>query len=811
VDQKRVTRKLRAILSADVQGYSRLMGDDEVATFKTITEYREIFASIVSQYNGRVVDSPGDNILSEFASVVDAVQCAVEIQKVLKAKNEELPENRRMIFRIGVNLGDVIHEDDRIYGDGVNIAARIESLADGGGICISGTAYDHIENKLALGYNFIGDHSVKNIAKPVRVYKVPMGSKDVIKKTKPKLAKNAAIAVAVAIILVAAAIVWNSYFRTKRTEPANLQKMAFSLPDKPSIAVLPLDNMSGDPKQDYLCDGISEQIIASLSQVPGIFVIARNSSFTFKGKAVKVQQVAEELGVKYVLEGSLQKSGDRLRITVQLIDAISGNHIWAHKYDRQLKDLFALQDEICMHILTSLRVKLTEGDQARNFGVGTKNIEAYLKVMKGLILYQTRTREGTIKGIQLFKEAISLDPEYANAYVLLGWAHEQVAIYGFTKSPGDSWKEAFKSVQTALNLDNNNASAHALKGFLLVVLKNKLEEGILEGEKAVALAPGSADVNAVFGMILTYSKQYAAAIPKLKEAIRQNPFPPDWYVPVFLKIFRMSGQYDDESFSTMKWALGRDPNNLNALSTYSWILGCAGKYTEAIETSKKAIRLSPKPPFFYQINLGLNYFLAERYEEAIVSFKEGLSKAPNFPKGNFGLIATYIQLGRDEEANKLTAKFLKENPGISGKKWLDESAFKNAGDRERFAEAFRKVGLMEKKPDSETSEDKASPPLPDKPSIAVLPFMNNSGNPKEDYLCDGITDQIITSLSRTPKLFVIASNSTFTYKGKPVKIQQVRKDLGVRYVLEGSVQKLGDRVRITAQLIDAVCPFGKRA
>ena len=278
MDQKRVKRKLRAILSADVQGYSRLMGDDEVATFKTITEYREIFASIVSQYNGRVVDSPGDNILSEFASVVDAVQCAVEIQKVLKAKNEELPENRRMIFRIGVNLGDVIHEDDRIYGDGVNIAARIESLADGGGICISGTAYDHIENKLALGYNFIGDHSVKNIAKPVRVYKVPMGPNDVGKKEpKPKLAKKAAIAVAVVIILVATAIVWNSYFRTKRTEPANLQKMVFPLPDKPSIAVLPLDNMTGDPKQDYLCDGISEQIIASLSHVPGIFVIARNS------------------------------------------------------------------------------------------------------------------------------------------------------------------------------------------------------------------------------------------------------------------------------------------------------------------------------------------------------------------------------------------------------------------------------------------------------------------------------------------------------------------------------------------------------
>jgi len=803
VEPKRVTRKLRAILSADVQGYSRLMGDDEVATVKTITEYREIFSSIVAQHNGRVVDSPGDNILSEFASVVDAVQCAVEIQKVLKAKNEELPENRRMIFRIGVNLGDVIHEDDRIYGDGVNIAARIESLADGGGICISGSAYEQIENKLALGYNFIGEHSVKNIAKPIRVYKVPMAPGDVGIENAGKSWKKVAITAAVLFILgITAFAVWNFYWRTPQVEPASVEKMAFSLPDKPSIAVLPFDNMSGDPKQDYLCDGISEQIIASLSQVPGIFVIARNSSFIFKGKSVKVQQVSEELGVRYVLEGSLQKSGDRLRITVQLIDAITGNHIWAEKFDRQLKDLFALQDEITMHILTALRVNLTEGEQARNFGAGTKNIEAYMKAMKGLKLYQSRTREGTLKGIQLFEEAIALDPGYVNAYVLLSWAHLQNAVAGFTKAPAESWKEAFKLAQTALSMNNADANAHALMGFLLVFLKNKPEEAIAEAEKAVALAPNRADIIALFGTTLSHAGRYGEAVSKFKEAIRQNPFPPDWYVKNLIKTYRMSGQHDAEAFSTIEWALNRDPDNFKALAQYSWNLGLSGRYSEAIETSRKAIRKNPKHPFVYQAYLGLNLFLAERYEEAIAPLKESISKAPNTPWGNLGLIATYVQLGRNDDAFKVTKKFVNGKPAFSAKKWLDINSFKNAGDRERFAEAFRKVGLMEKKPGSEISE-KSALPLPDKPSIAVLPFANISGNPKEDYLSDGITEQIITALSKTPKLFVIARNSVFTYKGKPVKVQQVSRDLGVRYVLEGSVQKSGDKVRITAQLIDA--------
>ena len=413
MDQKRVTRKLRAILSADVQGYSRLMGDDEVATFKTITEYREIFSSIVIQYNGRVVDSPGDNILSEFASVVDAVQCAVEIQKVLKAKNEGLPENRRMIFRIGVNLGDVIHEDDRIYGDGVNIAARIESLADGGGICISGSAYEQIKNKLALGYNYLGEHSVKNISEPVHVYKVPMEPEDMRKKEKPKLARNAAIAVAIVMILgIAAAAIWNFYpspainpveITTGTTPPESREKASLPLPEEPSIAVLPFSNIGGDPKEDYLCDGFTEQIITALSRTPGLFVIASNSSFTYKGKPVKVKQVGEELGVRYVLEGSVQKSGEKLRVTAQLIDAKRGNHLWAKKYDGALKDLFLFQDEITSQVLKEIHIKLVGGEQYYACARSTKDIEVYLKFLRGMEYW----KKGDIVNNSLAKTNVS--------------------------------------------------------------------------------------------------------------------------------------------------------------------------------------------------------------------------------------------------------------------------------------------------------------------------------------------------------------------------------------------------------------------
>jgi class 3 adenylate cyclase len=301
-----VMRKLTAIFSADVEGYSRLMGEDELATVETLTSYKETMRKLIRQYRGRVVDSTGDNLLAEFASVVDAVQCAVEVQQVLDSKNEALPENRRMEFRIGINLGDVIEEGEVIYGDGVNVAARVESLAEGGGISISGTAYDQLGKKLPLGYEYLGEQSVKNIEKPVRVYRVLTEAEaagKVIGEIRPKTKQLRGVAigaVAVLIIVAGALAIWNFYFRPQ-FEPASVERMAYDLPDKPSIAVLPFDNLTGEKDQEYFSDGVTEEIITALTKTPQLFVIARNSTFSYKGKPVKIQQVAEELGVQYVL------------------------------------------------------------------------------------------------------------------------------------------------------------------------------------------------------------------------------------------------------------------------------------------------------------------------------------------------------------------------------------------------------------------------------------------------------------------------------------------------------------------------------
>ena len=507
MDTKNVTRKLRAILSADVQGYSRLMGDDEVATVKTITEYRETISSLVSQYKGRVVDSPGDNVLAEFGSVVDAVQSAVEIQNVLKAKNEDLPENRRMIFRIGVNLGDVIQEGDRIYGDGVNIAARIESLADGGGICISGTAYDQIENKLALGYNFMGEHPVKNIAKPVRVYKVPMDPKDVgIEKAGKPWKKMTIVAAALLILAGTAVAIWNFHLRpspsgtelaSKRTATSkSSEKTApLPLPEKPSIAVLPFDNMSEDPNQEYFSDGMSEDVITDLSKISEIFVKSRKSSFVFKGKQLGAKEIGEKLRVHYILEGSVRKSGNRVRINAQLINAATGHHLWAERYDENISNIFDIQDKITKKIVAALALKLTPAEENSLAQKGTNNIAAYDALLKGRAQMYMSSPESNAKAIELFKKAIELDPNYGEAYAELATVYHNIAFMGMHKKLGMSYQELRLAEQQCLNsaMKNRTAFAHALNS-ALILFQYRHDEAIAEAERALAISPNNARI-----------------------------------------------------------------------------------------------------------------------------------------------------------------------------------------------------------------------------------------------------------------------------------------------------------------------------
>jgi adenylate cyclase len=596
VTEERAKRKLTAILSADVKGYSRLMGEDELATVETLKKYREVMSSLVNQYSGRVVDSPGDNILAEFGSVVDAVESAVEIQKELKVKNEELPENRRMEFRIGVNLGDVIDDEGRIYGDGVNVAARVEGLAEGGGICVSGIAFDGVKNKLNLGYEYLGEHSVKNIAEPVRVYKVlskPEHAGKVLgeKKPIPRQWRWAALATLVLLIIGGALAYWNFYMRPS-VEPASLEKMAFPLPEKPSIAVLPFVNMSEEAKQEYFSDGITEEIITALSKTPKLFVIARNSTFTYKGRSVKVQRVAEELGVKYVLEGSVRKSGNRVRITAQLIDALTGRHLWAERYDREPKDVFALQDEITLKILNSLNVKLTGGEEARVYGKGTDNLEAYIKVLQGREYYWRLDKEGNILAKKLFEEAIALDPKYPAPYWLLGMAYLMDVWFGWGQPTEDPLSRVMELAQKTISLDDSDSNAHGLLG-AGYRMKMQHDKAVAACERAVALDPNSADAHVWLGTMYSFADRAEEAVPLLEKAIRLNPFPRTWYFIRLATAYRLTGRYD-EAIATFQKALKLSPNSMVTHISLTITYSQLGRDEEARAHAAEVLKISPE-------------------------------------------------------------------------------------------------------------------------------------------------------------------------------------------------------------------------
>ena len=352
-----VRRKLAAILSADVAGYSRLMGEDEEVTLRLLSDYRGKIDTLIDAHEGRVVGRAGDSVMAEFGSAVEAVRCGVEMQDTLRARNEELELDRRMQFRIGINLGDVMIEGDDLFGDGVKVAARLEKLAPPGGLCISGTVFEQVRDRLPFDFEDLGEQSVKNITRPVHVYRVPLG------QTAPGVADN----------------------------------KAPELPDRPSIAVLPFNNMSGDPEQEYFSDGITEDIITDLSKVAGLFVIARNSVFAYKGKSINVAEVGRELGVRHVLEGSVRKAGNRVRITAQLIDGADGGHLWADRYDRDLQDIFAVQDEVTQKIVAALQVKLSEGERARLAHKDTENLEAYDELLRGKQLFLEFTKESNLK------------------------------------------------------------------------------------------------------------------------------------------------------------------------------------------------------------------------------------------------------------------------------------------------------------------------------------------------------------------------------------------------------------------------------
>jgi len=482
-------RRLAAILSADAVGYSRMMGLDEAGTVATLKSQREILAGLVRQHGGRVVDAPGDNLLAELPSVVDAVSCAIAAQRELESRNEARPEARRLRFRIGLHLGDMLVDGERIYGDGINIAARLESLAEPGGICISGAAHEQVLGKVPAGYDDLGEQRLKNIARPVRAFRLRPDA---------------------------------------RAEAGEFTVPGFG--GRPAIAVLAFDNLSSDPEQAYFADGIAEDLITRLSASRYFPIIARNSSFVYKGRAVDAKQVSRELGVRYVVEGAVRRAGDRVRVSAQLIDATSGHHVWAEKFDRELSDLFDLQDEITETILAQLGPELTRVEFDRAVRRKPENPDAWECFLRGCwhALQPPSTQDAWSeprKGQTFLQRAIELDPRMADAHAALAWSHYHSILYQWSEDPVRSVADCLQSAQRSVELDNGLASGHAALGVAYTTI-GQYERAIASGERGVEFDPSSALCFFGLGLAFTFSNRPEEAVPMLEKAMRFSPRDP---------------------------------------------------------------------------------------------------------------------------------------------------------------------------------------------------------------------------------------------------------------------------------------------
>ena len=487
-------RRLAAILAADVVGYSRLMGEDETGTLERLKSLRrELVQPKIAERGGRIVKLMGDGLLAEFPSVVEAVQCAIDIQQEVTEREPDISDDQRIRLRIGINLGDIIVEGSDIYGDGVNVAARLEALADPGGICVSGTVFDSVKGKVSMDFEDLGEQQVKNIDDPVRVYRVVLDSGANLSEVASTFAGSAAV---------------------------------LELPDKPSVAVLPFNNMSGDPEQDYFADGITEDIITELSRFQSIFVIARNSAFTYKGRAVRVQDVGQDLGVRYVVEGSVRKAGERVRVTVQLIDAQSGNHIWAERYDRNLVDIFELQDELTQTIVATLPGRVESADIERVKRTPFHDISAYDCVLRAKLNHHRGTPEDNAEGLRLLDQAINTDPECASAYAWKGCILAQSYIRGYIEYSDELEEEIYQYVLKGLSLDENDLECvRTLCEFRIE--QNRLDEALMLNEKALRINPNDPRIVAQRGEILTWLGQPEEGMEWVRKAMRLDPYDAD--------------------------------------------------------------------------------------------------------------------------------------------------------------------------------------------------------------------------------------------------------------------------------------------
>ena len=551
--EPRTQRRLAAILAVDVAGYSRLMGEDEEGTLRTLTAHRrELIDTKLAEHRGRIVKTTGDGALVEFASVVDAVRCAVEIQRAMVDRNIGTSADKRIDFRIGINVGDIIIQDDDIFGDGVNVAARLEGLAEPGGICISADAFSQVRDRLDLAFEDLGDMELKNIARPVRVYRVRKPAES-----------NAA--------------------KTRGEAP--------TLPDRPSIAVLAFNNMSGDPEQEYFSDGISEDIITDLSKLSELHVVARNSTFTYKGKRVDVKQVGRELGVRYVLEGSVRKAGNRVRVTGQLIDTASGAHIWADRYDRDLTDIFAVQDELTQEIISALKVKLTPEQKGRLARKTTIDVEAYNLFLRAREQALLLTKSNNIEARSLLGRATAISPNFAAAHAYVAFTHINDYINGWVDVPERSLETAIEIAGRAVAMDDEDPYAHFAFAEVLL-LHRELDRAHVEVQRCLALAPNSGEGHLAKANIQYYSGDAAGSLKTLDAYMRLDPFYPEVALYFLAQAQEALGQFD-AAVATLKRRIERNPNSQTSYALLASCYGHLGRIAESRAAWAELMKIAP--------------------------------------------------------------------------------------------------------------------------------------------------------------------------------------------------------------------------
>ena len=560
---ERVERRLAAVLAADVAGYSRLMGADEEGTLARLKAIRKVLVDpTIAAHRGRIVKTTGDGMLLEFASAVDAARSAVEVQRSMSAQNGDLPQDIRIEFRIGIHVGDIMIDDNDIFGDGVNIAARLEGIAEPGGVCVSDDAYRQIRGKVEIAFDDLGPQTLKNIAEPMRAWRVQLGGQG-----------------------------------SATLKPVSLAGQAppLALPDKPSIAVLPFQNMSGDPEQEYFADGMVEDIITALSRFKSLFVIARNSSFAYKGKTVDIKQVGGELGVRYVLEGSVRKSGNRVRITGQLIDAPTGGHLWADRFDGGLEDIFDLQDQVTTRVVGIIEPTVEQAEVRRATRKSTINLDAYDYFIRGMASLYRTTREGVDDALQDYSKAIELDPNFAAPY---GWstlAYTRKKQGSWMSDPSAETAEGIRLARKAIELGRDDAFALAAGGFGLAFLAGELDAGLALTDRALVLNPNLANGWHGSGWIRSYIGDPDTAIEHLAQARRLSPL--DFQMWQFWMATALATRCAGRFEELASWAakvLQEVPDFATGLTSYAVSAALAGQIKEAQAAMSRALGIDPK-------------------------------------------------------------------------------------------------------------------------------------------------------------------------------------------------------------------------